>query len=91
MVKTYRQHRCSSNHRSARTFLNCAIPRAAWIQGSGDYALIAWCRVPTISLWSNPEDAAPAMSMIAATGCGGRCSGRHELVRIDLAGVTHAR
>jgi hypothetical protein len=64
--------------------MRCAISRAAWIDGTGDYALIAWCRVPTVTLWGELTAAEQQKAIIDRTGCGGRCSGRHEIVRVVL-------
>lgn len=83
-VKTYRQHRCSAHHRTHRTAARCIFRRAAWILGDGPFAVIAWCNVPTISLHSNPDAARGALETVNATGCGGRCQHRHDLVLIAL-------
>jgi hypothetical protein len=81
-MKVYRRHNCTRSHRSARTFMKCAIPKAAWIVGRGDYASIAWCDVPTVELYATQEDAERAKATIDRTGCGGRCQRRHEVVQI---------
>lgn len=83
-MKMYRNHRCESQHRTERTFIKCAIGRLAWVHGIGDLALIAWCRVPTVTLHSDAANAKKAMEVIDGTGCGGRCTGRHEIVRVVL-------
>jgi|GEM_PF-2526319 len=83
-VKVYRLHHCAANHRTERTFLQCAIPRLAWVAGSGSYALIAWCKVPTVTLYPSLADALEGAEVIATGGCGGRCRGRHEVVYVDL-------
>lgn len=57
--------------------------QAAWIEGNGQYALLAWCRTLTVSLWQNIEEAERQKHQIDQTGCGGRCNGHHEIV--DLA------
>lgn len=80
-------HKCRAQHRTERTFLGCAIPRAAWIVGHGPYALIAWCSVPTISLFEALDAAESKKSFIDATRCGGRCANHHEIVRVDLGGA----
>ena len=85
-MKIYRNHKCSKHHKSARTFLRCAIPTAAWIHGTGNYALIAWCNMPTISLYQDPADAAQPLAAINGGACGQRCNGRHEIVHIDFEG-----
>ncbi|MGO1385741.1 MAG: hypothetical protein ACTHU1_13275 [Arachnia sp.] len=83
-MKTYRNHNCTARHRSHRTAARCMIPRSAWILGTGPFAVIAWCGVPTITLHSNPDEARAALETVDATGCGGRCQRRHELVLIAL-------
>jgi len=55
--------------------------------GRGEFALIAWCRVPTITLYLEIEDAVKEKAMIDSTGCGGACSRRHEIIHIDLSGI----
>lgn len=82
-MKIYRNHRCESQHRTAVTFLKCAIRRLEWVHGTGDLALIAWCKVPTITLYEATDHALAAKEMIDATGCGGRCHGDHEIVYIS--------
>jgi hypothetical protein len=62
--------------------MKCAIPKAAWVAGRGEYALIAWCRVPTVTLWDDLADAEHQKAVIDQTGCGGLCSRRHEIVRV---------
>lgn len=84
-MKTYRNHRCKSHHKSESTFLRCAFPTLAWVQGDGHYAVIAWCRTPTVTLWSSATLAQAALTELDALRCGGRCTGRHEIVRIQIA------
>jgi hypothetical protein len=81
-MKTYRRHNCTARHRTTRTFMACAIPRAAWVMGEGEYASIAWCHTPTVILWDTLAEAESAKAMIDSTGCGGRCYRRHEIVRV---------
>jgi len=83
-MKTYRLHNCDRQHRSTRTFMECAIPRAAWVIGDGEYACIAWCRVATVILYRTLEAAQAGKAQIDSTGCGGRCQHRHEIVRVAL-------
>lgn len=85
-VKTYRRHRCDRRHRNTRTLLACAYPRAAWIVGRGPFAVLAWCHVLTISLHPDLEAARKSLAFIDSTRCGGRCTGRHEIVRVILDG-----
>lgn len=83
-MKTYTRHNCDSNHRTARTFLKCAVPRAAWIVGTGDYAVITWCRVPAISLHTTEDAARTTLHQVNADVCGGRCygPGKHDIVKV---------
>lgn len=83
-MKTYKNHQCSQSHRTPRTFMRCAVPRAAWVSGQGRYAVIAWCRVPTVTLWRTPEEAQRARRQIDSTGCGGGCSRRHDTVLVEI-------
>lgn len=83
-VKIYRQHRCTRRHRTVNAFMRCAIRRAVWVDGEGPYALIAWCRVPSVTLWPEYVDAVESKRSIDRYACGGMCVGRHEIVRVDL-------
>lgn len=93
-LKTYRRHNCSSQHRTARTFAKCVFRRAAWMVGDGPYALIAWCQVPTVSLWDTYEDALSSKRVIDEFGCGHACNATqrgslaspvHEIAYLDTA------
>ena len=86
-MKTYRRHNCTAQHRTARTFMKCAVRNAVWVMGSGEFALIAWCGLPSISLWASAVEAEEERELLDGTGCGGRCTRRHEVVRVDLEGV----
>lgn len=83
-MKTYKNHRCNRQHRTETTFLRCALPTAAWVHGHGAYALIAWCNVPTITLYETPEAAEEPKRIIDGGSCGQRCKRRHEIVRVDI-------
>lgn len=83
-MKTYRRHHCSRAHRTAETFLRCAIRGTAWIEGDGEFALVAWCRQPTITLFGDPAGAETQLRTLNATGCGGRCIARHEVIAVWL-------
>ena len=87
-MKTYTQHQCERRHKSVQTFLCCAYPSAAWVVGDGSYAVIAWCRTPTITLWPKLDLAHAALTELNALACGGRCTGRHEIVHIDIGDNT---
>jgi hypothetical protein len=83
-MKTYRRHNCDRRHRSYNTFARCIWGRRAiWVKGEGPYALLAWCRVLSVSLWPTEEDACWSMDFIDRTCCGGFCHGDHEVIRLD--------
>lgn len=81
-MKTYRIHNCQAAHRTYRTLVRCMIPKAAWVAGEGQYALIAWCDVPTVSLHDDLANAIEKKGFIDRTRCGGRCTGHHDIVQI---------
>lgn len=85
-MKTYRSHYCDARHRTYRTTAKCLWPRAYWIAGDGPYATTARCRphVLTVELWPTREAAEAAMRAIGASGCGGACVRRHELIRLHF-------
>lgn len=82
-MKRYTRHGCRATHRTYNRFARCAIKSATWVTGEGPYAVIAWCRVPTVTLWITQGEAERAKTFIDATGCGGRCSRQHEVVKLD--------
>jgi protein involved in temperature-dependent protein secretion len=83
-VRTYRRGNCEQSHRTYRTLARCMFPRTAWIAGEeGPIALLAWCQVLTVTLHHNIDGAAAAKSIIDYSACGGRCTGRHEIVQLD--------
>ena len=45
--------------------------KAEWITGNGPYALLAWCRVLTVTLWSSLQEAHRERELIDQIGCGG--------------------
>jgi protein involved in temperature-dependent protein secretion len=85
-VKIYRRHNCERSHRTYRTLARCMFPRAAWIAGEeGPIALLAWCDVLTVTLHQDYDAALEAKRIIDYSACGGRCTGRHEIVRLSPA------
>lgn len=54
-----------------------------WIVGDGRYALLAHCRVLTITLWKNLEDAEKRKAIIDKHRCGGWCVKAHEIIDLD--------
>jgi hypothetical protein len=61
-------------------------PKACWIDGDGGWALLAHCRVLSVSLWPTREEAEKSKAGIDRTGCGGCCANRHEIVHLAGAG-----
>jgi hypothetical protein len=55
---------------------------AEWIQGNGQFALLAWCRVLTVTLCPTLEEAEKQKQFIDKYACGGLCSGHHEIIAI---------
>jgi len=63
---------------------------AAWISGDGPVALLAPCRVLTVTLWPTREEALKRKALIDSSGWGGVCwRSRHTIV--DLRDGTEAR
>jgi len=86
-VKSYRVHYCNAKHRTYRTMAKCVWRRAAWIMGDGEYASVAWChRGATVQLHATAGEAEQAKAIIDASACGGRCTRRHEVIRLVLDG-----
>lgn len=93
-MKIYQRHYCDSRHRTFNTKARCLWPRAIWIMGEGKYAVLAWCcgsygwmkgkKTLTVTLWETHEEAVKAMRQIDETGCGGKCSGDHEIIVIGF-------
>lgn len=74
------RRRCGTRHRTYRAVARCRWPRAEWVHGEGRYAVVAYCRVVTVTLHPTPAAAARAKHLIDASACGGRCHRDHELV-----------
>lgn len=83
-MKTYRHCYCESKHRTYETKAKCLWKRQYWIDGDGPYALLAHCRVLTITLHKTQESAEADKELIDRTACGGMCNKRHEIIKIDF-------
>lgn len=83
-MKVYRDHNCDRRHRTWTALAHCIFQRAAWIAGDGQFAVIVWCGVSSITLHPKAETAEHALETVDATGCGGRCVRHHDLVRLEL-------
>jgi hypothetical protein len=62
---------------------------AAWIEGNGQFALLAWCRVLTVTLWSTRTQAEEQKKVIDEMGCGGLCSRAHEIIDLSIARLSN--
>ena len=63
-------------------------PDHCWISGNGPIAVVAYCRITSVTLWWDEDAAAAARADIDRTACGGLCVGRHETV--DLRALVSA-
>lgn len=63
--------------------------QAEWITGDGQFALLAWCRVLTVSLWPTMAEAGEQKKFIDEGGCGGLCSRKHEIVDLSTIPPSH--
>lgn len=54
--------------------------KASSIDGDGQFALLAWCRVLTVTLWQTRDEAEKEKKVIDETACGGYCTRNHEIV-----------
>jgi len=61
-------------------------PKAEWIDGEGPWALLAHCRVLTVTLWPDKAAAEKQKAFIDKTACGGFCRGElgHEILLLKL-------
>ncbi len=82
-TKVYRRHNCARGHRMWNAFARCVWPRAVWVNGEGPWASVAYCGGTTVMLFTTLVNATDAKGSIDAYGCGGRCGGRHEVVRLE--------
>ena len=57
---------------------------AEWISGKGPFAVLARCRTLTVTLWTSMEEAQLAKKLIDQCGCGGMCTGDHEIINLSL-------
>jgi len=57
---------------------------AAWIDGNGQFAILAWCRVLTVSLWPTKVEAEKEKKVVDETACGGGCTGNHEIIDLSI-------
>jgi hypothetical protein len=78
-----------TRHRSWRRVAGCRWRRACWIVGNPPaegpcFALLAWCRVLTVTLWETWAEAEAALADIDRGRCGGQCHRDHEIVVLGV-------
>jgi len=61
--------------------------RAEWITGKGPFAVLAHCRVLTVTLWTSLEKAQAAKKGIDDCACGGMCHKDHEIINLSSPNV----
>lgn len=91
-MKIYSRHYCEKKHRNYHTQAKCIWKWAVWITGDGPYACLAWCPAGgsrrssdlTIELHPTLESAEKAKAYIDKFWCGGNCSNRHEIIKIEM-------
>jgi len=58
--------------------------KAVWIQGDGQYALVAHCRALTVTLWPTMAEAHKQKEFIDKMACGGYCTTNHEIIDLGI-------
>ena len=82
-MKIYHRHYCERAHRRYLPAGKCIWRRAAWVDGEGPFAVVAWCDPLTVSLWAELEKAQRALvNLDSSIGCGHGCVSDHELIRL---------
>ena len=58
--------------------------RAEWVSGEGQFALLAPCRVLTVTLWDTRDEAEKEKTLMDQTACGGLCTpSLHEIIDLN--------
>lgn len=57
-----------------------------WVHGDGPVAVVAFCKVTTVTLWPDTDQAEASREFIDRFGCGGGCYRDHAIV--DLGAVS---
>jgi hypothetical protein len=58
-----------------------------WVHGDGPVALVAFCKVTTVTLWPDVDHAERSRWFIDRFGCGGGCHRDHAIVDLAEVGV----
>ena len=76
------EHNCPRKHRSWEAVAKC-IWRNADVDGPGRWCSVSYCHAaPIVYLFETKAEARAAKELIDGSGCGGCCTGTHELVRL---------
>lgn len=62
-------------------------PVTCWIDGNGPIAVVAYCRITSVSLWRDQAAADAARAYIDYYACGGMCNRRHDTVDLREPGL----
>lgn len=73
---------CGRTHRTYKKVAQCLWPKAWWYSGDGPFALIAFCRGETVTLWKTLAEAEKKEDLLRGTRCGGACTGDHMLAEL---------
>lgn len=58
-------------------------PVTCWIEGHGRYAVVAYCRITSVSLHRDLDQAKASLAYINYYACGGMCIHDHEIVDLE--------
>lgn len=59
---------------------------AEWVQGSGNFAVLAHCRCLTVSVHKTMAKARESLDRINQSACGGYCHRDHEIINMERFG-----
>ncbi len=62
-------------------------PKVVWIEGTGKYALVVYCKNMSVSLYSVEKEAIRAKRRINDIGCGEMCNNNHSIIKLSLIGT----
>lgn len=82
LVELVHHCRTHTKHRSSRARALCEWPRAHWVSGEGEWALIAQCGVLTVRLHPSWESATSERADLDKRGCCHQCRHDHAVARL---------
>jgi hypothetical protein len=62
-------------------------PKIVWIEGTGKYALVVYCKNMSVSLYRTESEAIRAKRRINDIGCGEMCNNNHSIINLPDKGV----